>query len=82
MSTVTEVEAALEKFTPEQMREVADWLNARLMPEETPEMLAAIDEGLRSLATEPKLSVEDVRQNIRAWGKPAVTRFDAEEWEW
>lgn len=67
MSTVTEVEAALEKFTPEQLREVADWLNARLVPEETPEMLAAIDEGLRSLETEPKLSGEDVRQNIRAW---------------
>jgi len=67
MSTVSEVEAALEKFTPEQLREVADWLNARLIPQETPEMLAAIDDGLRSLETEPKLSAEDVRQNIRAW---------------
>jgi len=67
MSTVTEVEAALEKFTPEQLREVADWLNARLMPEETPEMLAAIDEGLHSLKTEPKLSVEEVRRNIQGW---------------
>lgn len=67
MSTVTEVEAALEKFTPEQKREVAEWLNARLLPDESPEMLAAIDEGLRSLATEPKLSAEDVRRNIRAW---------------
>ena len=67
MSTVTEVESALEKFTPAQMREVADWLSARLIPEEAPEMLAAIDEGLRSLETEPTLSVEEVRQNIRAW---------------
>jgi predicted transcriptional regulator len=67
MSTVTEVESALEKFTPAQMQEVADWLSARLIPEETPEMLAAIDEGLRSLETEPTLSGEDVRQNIRAW---------------
>ena len=67
MSTVSEVEAALEKFTPEQLREVADWLNARLIPQETPEMLAAIDEGLRSLETEPTLSAEDVRRNIRAW---------------
>jgi len=67
MSTVPEVEAALEKFTPEQLREVADWLNGRLLPQETPEMLAAIDDGLRSLETEPKLSAEDVRQNIRAW---------------
>ena len=67
MRTVPEVEAALGKFTPEQLREVADWLNARLMPEETPEMLAAIEEGLHSLKTEPKLSVEEVRQNIHGW---------------
>lgn len=67
MRTVTEVEAALENFTPEQLRQVADWLNARLVPEETPEMLAAIDESLRSLEAEPKLSAEDVRRNIQAW---------------
>ena len=67
MSTVSEVEAALEKFTPEQLREVAEWLNARLAPGETPEMLAAIDAGLHSLETEPGLSAEDVRRNIRAW---------------
>jgi hypothetical protein len=30
-------------------------------------MLAAIDDGLRSLETEPKLSAEDVRRNIRTW---------------
>lgn len=67
MSTVSEVESALEKFTPEQLKEVADWLNARLVSQETPEMLAAIDDGLRSLETEPKLSAEDVRRNIRTW---------------
>jgi len=67
MSTVTEVEAALERFSPEQMREVSDWIAARLLPAETPEMLAAIDAGLRSLQTEPKLSAEEVRRNIRAW---------------
>jgi hypothetical protein len=67
MSTVTEVENALEKFSPEQMREVADWIAARLLPEETPEMLAAIDEGLRSLKTEPTLTADQVRQNLRTW---------------
>jgi hypothetical protein len=69
MSTAAEVESTLEKCTPEQMREVADWINPRLLPAETSEMVAAIDEGLHSLATEPKLSVEQVRQNIRAWVK-------------
>jgi len=67
MSTVAEVETALERFTPEQMREVAAWIEARLMPEETPEQLAAIDAGLRSLRTEPTLNAEQLRQGIRAW---------------
>lgn len=67
MSTVTEVEKALEKFSPEQMQEVADWIAARLLPDESPEQLAAIDAGLHSLRTEPTLSAEQVRQNIRAW---------------
>jgi putative addiction module component (TIGR02574 family) len=32
MSTVTEIEAALEKLPPEQLQEVAAWLEARLTP--------------------------------------------------
>ncbi len=67
MSTVAEVEKALEQFSPEQMREVADWIAARLLPEESEAQLAAIDAGLHSLRTEPTLSAEQVRQNIRAW---------------
>ena|GEM_PF-3947584 len=67
MSTVTEVEKALEKFSPEQMREVADWIATRLLPDETPEQLAAIDAGLRSLRTEPTLTAAQVRENIRTW---------------
>jgi len=49
------------------MREVGDWIAARLMPDESPEQLAAIDIGLHSLRTEPTLIAEQVRQNIRAW---------------
>lgn len=64
---MTEVEKTLEKFNPEQMREVADWIAARLLPDETEEQLAAIDAGLHSLRTEPTLSAGQVRQNIRAW---------------
>jgi hypothetical protein len=67
MSTVAEVEKALEKFSPEQMREVSDWIAARLLPDESSEQLAAIDAGLHSLRTEPALSADQVRQNIRAW---------------
>ena len=50
MSTVTEIETALERLTLAQQREVADWLDSRLMPE-TPAMLAALDVGIRSLET-------------------------------
>ena len=67
MSTVTEVEQALEKFSPEQMKEVADWLAARLLADESPDQLAAIDAGLRSLRIEPTFSEEQVRQNFRGW---------------
>jgi hypothetical protein len=30
-------------------------------------MLAALDEGIRSLETEPALPAEDVRRKIKAW---------------
>ena len=66
MSTVTEIEAAIEKLPAPEQRELADWLNSRLL-EDTPEMLAALDAGIRSLATEPKLPLEDVRRKIAAW---------------
>jgi len=56
MRTVTEVEAALERFSPEQMREVSDWI-ACGCPTDSPEMPAAI---------EPKLSAEEVRRNTRS----------------
>ena len=67
MSTVQEIEAALDRLPPEQLREVGDWIAARQMPETTPAMLAALDEGIRSLETEPTLPAEDVRRKIKAW---------------
>lgn len=66
MSTVTEIEAAIEKLTPSEQRALADWLNSRLM-EDTPEMLAALDVGIRSLETEPSVPLEEVRRKISAW---------------
>lgn len=66
MSTVTEIEAAIEKLSPEQQREIAEWLAQRVF-EETPEMLAAIDEADRSLAEEGGVPVEEVRRNLRQW---------------
>ena len=66
MSTVTEIEAALEKLSLDQQREVAVWLESRLSPE-TPEMLAALEEGIRSLENERTVPLEEVRRKIQGW---------------
>ena len=66
MSTVMEIESALEKLSVEAQREVAAWLETKLWPE-TPAMLNAIDEAERSLAKEDGVPVEDVRKNLRQW---------------
>jgi hypothetical protein len=67
MSTVQEIEAALDRLSPAQLREVGDWIATRLMPETTPAMLAALDEGIRSLENEPTVPAEDVRRKIKEW---------------
>lgn len=67
MSTVQEIEAALDRLPPEQLRQVSDWIAARLMPETTPAMLAALDEGIHSQANEPTVSPEEVRKKIKEW---------------
>ena len=67
MSTVTEIEGAIAKLTPEEQREIARWLEERLMEDESPEMLAVIDEGIRSLREKPSVPLEEVRRKISGW---------------
>ncbi|HXB01527.1 MAG TPA: hypothetical protein VNV15_01760 [Opitutaceae bacterium] len=64
---MTEIEAAIERLSPHQLRELADWLADRMFTGETPAMLAALDVGIRSLETEPTVPAEDVRKKIKAW---------------
>ena len=66
MSTVIEIETAIEKLSPEEQSEIAGWLNSRLITE-TPAMLAALDEGIRSLENEPTVPLEQVREKIDTW---------------
>ncbi len=66
MSTVAEIETALEKLPIEAQRQIAAWLEARLWPE-TRAMLAAIDEAERSLSDEGGVPVEEVRRDLRTW---------------
>jgi len=63
MSTVTGIEASIERLGPPQIRELAD----RVISDETPAMLAALDAGIQSLANEPTAPAEDVRKKISAW---------------
>jgi hypothetical protein len=69
MSNVTEIEAAIEKLSAAEQRELARWLGDRLLQEESPEMLAALDEGIRSL--EEKGAREytrlELEQKVRRW---------------
>ena len=69
MSTVAEIEAAIEKLPAAEQRELARRLDERLLQEESPEMLAALDEGIRSL--EEKGSREfsrlELEQKVRRW---------------
>ncbi len=69
MSTVAEIESAIEKLPAAEQRELARWLEERLLQEESPEMLAALDEGIRSL--EEKGAREytrgELEQKVRQW---------------
>ena len=67
MSTLSEIEAAIEKLSPVDTKALVAWLAARVSPEETPYMLAAIDEADRSLREEGGVPVEEVRRDIRRW---------------
>jgi len=68
MSTVTEIEAAIEKLSPVEQSEIAGWIYSRLI-EETPAMLAALDEGIRSLEQNGsrEYNREELEQKVRQW---------------
>jgi len=61
MTKLAEIEEAIQHLPLEERSELHHWI----LEEETPEMLAAIDVGIRSAETEPKLSAEDLRRNFR-----------------
>ncbi len=67
MQTVAETEAAIAKQPHRQQWEIAQWLEETLLSNETSVILAAIDEGIRSLETHLPLPLEDVRRKIKEW---------------
>jgi predicted transcriptional regulator len=67
--SVTEIIQELPKLSPEDRNLLRQELDERYLQafEETPEMLAAIDEGLRSAKEESLIPIEDVVNKIRSW---------------
>lgn len=68
--SAAEILDELQKLTPAELQLVQERileLEERQEVEETPELLAAIDEGLRSLESEATYTAEEVRAKIAQW---------------
>ncbi len=68
--SVTEILLEIEKLSPDDfkvLQEKLDQLQSVEDFEETPEMLAAIDEGLRSLKEEGAIPIEQVIEEMKTW---------------
>ena len=63
MSSLTEIQSAIEQLAPKDRAELRQWLEIQDV-EESPEFLAAVDEGIRSAEAEPKGSLEDVVKRL------------------
>ena len=66
MSNLIEIQEAIEKRAPKERAELWDWFQAQEV-EETDEMLAAVDEGIRSIAEQGGTPAEEVRKLIPKW---------------
>jgi hypothetical protein len=67
MTKLAEIQTAILHLEPTEREELRHWLDET--EEETPEMLAAIDEGLRSLKEKGVRLVtrEELQKKIRQW---------------
>ena len=54
---------AIRHLSSQERAELRRWI----LEDETSEMLAAIDAGIRSAETEPKLSAEQLRGKLKSW---------------
>lgn len=60
-----EIQEAILRLEPQEQQQLRHWLDETAR--ETPEMLAAIDEGLSSLATEGGVPIVEARRHLRPW---------------
>ncbi len=64
--SVNEIIDALGSLSPEELDTVRDKIDA-IRDDMTPEMLAAVEEGLRSSREEPHCTIEDLHEDMRSW---------------
>ena len=64
MTKLAEIQEAILRLDPKEQQVLRHWLDETA--EETPEMLAAIDEGLHSLAA-GGVPIEEARRHLRQW---------------
>ena len=67
MTKLVEIQDAIRKLPPKEQQELRHWLEETA--EETPEMLAAIDAGLRSLQTKgaKTFTRAELETRVRRW---------------
>ncbi len=65
MTKLAEIQSAILHLDPAEREELRHWLDETA--EETPAMLAAIDQGLRSLKEKGVIPLENVRQQLASW---------------
>ena len=67
MTKLAEIQEAIRQLAPQEQQELLHWLDEKV--EETPAMLAAIDEGLHSLQTKgtQPFTRAQLEQRVRQW---------------
>ena len=64
--SVNEILDALGSLSPNELDTVRDKIDA-IRDDMTPEMIAAVEEGLRSSREERSYTLEEVREEMRKW---------------
>jgi hypothetical protein len=66
MSGLSEIQQAILDLPTQERAQLWDWFQSQEV-EESPELLAAVDEGIRSIETEGGIPAEEVRRRIAQW---------------
>jgi hypothetical protein len=66
--SVNEILQEMDRLSPDELKVIREKLDLLHQDfEATPEMLAAIEEGIRSLREEKTITLEELREEMRTW---------------